>query len=65
MRVTYFEDTDILYIKLTDDVPTETRELNANVMLELDTQGNVIALTVEHAKSNSGKLDFSFESVTV
>ena len=63
MRVKYFEDTDTLYITLADRPPVETRELNSNVMLELDEQGQVVALTVEQAKLEAGKLDFSFESV--
>jgi len=38
-------------------------ELNDNVMLELDKDGQVVGLTIEHAKQNQGKLDFSYETV--
>lgn len=33
MKVRYFEDTDTLYIELRDAEPTQTEELNDNVML--------------------------------
>lgn len=63
MKVQYFEDTDTLYIQLGNRDPVETRELNDNVYVEVDSAGKVVALTIEHAKENKGKLDFSFETV--
>ncbi|MCE9619187.1 MAG: DUF2283 domain-containing protein [Planctomycetes bacterium] len=62
MKIIHFEDTDTLYIQLKDEKPSQTKELNENVMLELDAQGKVIALTIEHVKQGSGKLDFSYET---
>jgi uncharacterized protein YuzE len=63
MKVRYFEDTDTLYIELSDKKPASTEELNDNVMLELDKSGKVVGLTIEHVKQNQGKLDFSYETV--
>lgn len=62
MKVKYFPDTDTLYIQLSDQPPAETRELNENVLLELDEDGKVVALTVEHARVQGGRLDFSYET---
>ena len=63
MKVRYFEDTDTLYIELKHEQPDRTEELNENVLLELDSTGKVIGLTIEHAKREAGKLDFSYETV--
>ena len=63
MKVRYFEDTDTLYIELSDREPAQTEELNDNVLLELDKDGKVVGLTIEHAKQAHGKLDFSYETV--
>jgi uncharacterized protein YuzE len=63
MKVRYFEDTDTLYIELSDREPAQTEELNDNVLLELDKDGKVVGLTIEHAKQVQGKLDFSYETV--
>ena len=59
----YFEETDTLFIKLSDQQTSETKELNENVMLEIDDQGNVVGLTIEHARKDAKSLGFSFETV--
>lgn len=63
MKVRYFVETDTLYIKLRDREPAETTELNENVLLDVDSDGKVVGLTIEHATEHSGKLDFSYETV--
>lgn len=63
MKVRYFEDTDTLYVELSDGEPAQTQQLNDNVLLELDKDGKVVGLTIEHAKQSRGRLDFSYETV--
>ena len=63
MKVRYFEDTDTLYVELSDQEPNQTEQLNENVLLELDKDGKVVGLTIEHAKQGEGKLNFSYETV--
>jgi uncharacterized protein YuzE len=63
MQVKYFEDTDTLFIKLTDSPPTETRDVNENLTVDLDAGGQVVSLTVEHARADKNKMDFSYELV--
>ena len=49
MKVSYFDDTDTLYIEFIDAQIHETRELDDNTLLDVDSQGRLCALTVEHA----------------
>ena len=63
MKVKYFADTDTLYVELSDAKVVETRELNENLYIDLDADGRVVSLTIEHARAASGKLDFSYETV--
>ena len=63
MKVKYFEDTDTLHVELSDSSVAETKELNENLYVDLDSDGKVVSLTIEHAKASSGKLDFSYEIV--
>ncbi|RMD66380.1 DUF2283 domain-containing protein [Candidatus Pacearchaeota archaeon] len=63
MKIKYFEDTDTLYVELSDNEVAETKELNENLYVDLDAEGRVVSLTIEHAKATSGKLDFSYETV--
>ena len=63
MKFKYFKDTDTLYVGLSDSNVAETKELNENLYVDLDIDGRVVSLTIEHAKATSGKLDFSYETV--
>jgi len=63
MKVKYFEDTDTLHVELSDSNVVETKELNENLYVDLDADGRVVSLTIEHARATSGKLDFSYETV--
>ena len=39
----------------------ETREVSENVYLDLDEQGNLVSMTLEHAGEKANIEDFSFE----
>ena len=53
MKLSYFEDTDTLYIELSDVGAAETRDLGENTLLDIDAAGNVVSLTVEHASKTA------------
>ena len=63
MRVRHFEDTNILFIELKSGGVAETRDLDENVLLDLDMQGHVLAITVEHATTRAELSSFSFDRV--
>jgi uncharacterized protein YuzE len=49
MKIQYFHDTDTLYIEFNAQRITETRDLDDNTVLDLDAEGRVCAITLEHA----------------
>lgn len=53
MKVQYFPDTDTLYIKFRDRDIVETKDLDENTVLDLDAEGNVCAITFEHASERT------------
>jgi len=53
MKVQYFEDTDTLYIEFQGREISETRDLDENTILDLDSEGNVCAITFEHASKRT------------
>lgn len=63
MKVRYFADTDTLLIEFRDAPVTETRDLDENTLLDLDDQGNICSITVEHASKRTGAPEFSYEQV--
>ncbi len=63
MKVRYFADTDTLLIEFRDAPVRETRDLDENTLLDLDDQGNICSITVEHASKRAGAPEFSYEQV--
>lgn len=47
MKLCYFEDTDTLYIELKNTDITESKDLYENTILDLDIEGNIVAITME------------------
>ena len=61
MKINYFEDTDTAFIEFTSERIAETRELCENIYIDLDKQGNLVSMKIEHAEKSANILDFSFE----
>ena len=65
MKIRYYTETDTLHIELRDAPVTETRELDEDTLLDIDDDGNICAITVEHASERAGIPHFSYEQVAV
>ena len=63
MKVTYFQDTDTLYIEFRAGGVVATKDLDENTQLDVDAEGNICALTIEHARERADLQHFSFEQV--
>jgi uncharacterized protein YuzE len=63
MRIRYFEDADTLLIEFREAPVVETRDLDENTLLDLDSDGNICAITIEHASKRAGIPQFSYEQV--
>ena len=61
MKINYFEDTDTAFIEFTAQRIAETRKLCENIHIDLDEQGNLVSMKIEHAKTSANILDFTFE----
>ncbi|MGR3174463.1 MAG: DUF2283 domain-containing protein [Candidatus Scalindua sp.] len=65
MKVKYFSDTDTAHIEFTGKEVKETKEISENVYVDLDKKGNLVNMTIEHAKENAGLSEFSYQEVAV
>ena len=63
MKVRYFEDTDTLLIEFRDAQVVESRDLDENTILDLDAEGNICSITMEHASTRADAPKFSYEKV--
>lgn len=63
MKIRYFAETDTLHIEFLDAPVVETRDLDENTVLDMDGQGNICSITVEHASQRAGAPQFSYEQI--
>jgi uncharacterized protein YuzE len=56
MKLHYYPETDSLYIELKYTPGTQVREIVEGLVIDLDADGNVVGLDIDHA---SRKLDVS------
>ena len=56
MKLHYYPETDSLYIELTSAPGAEAREIVEGLVVDLDADGNVVGLDIDHA---SRKLDLT------
>jgi uncharacterized protein YuzE len=61
VKIKYYADTDTLYIQFNKDPVAETRDLDENTVLDVDADGNICAMTIEHASKRAGIPEFSYE----
>jgi len=64
MKVKYFADTDTAHIEFTDGDVHETKEISENIYIDLDNKGNMVSMTIEHAKANARLWEFSYQEVS-
>jgi len=63
MKIKYFSDTDTALLEFSDSPVDQTREINENVYLDLDKEGNLVGITIEHAKSFAKISEFLYERI--
>lgn len=61
MRIRYFQDTDTLHIEFRPAEVAETRDLDEDTLLDIDGEGSICGITVEHASARADIPKFSYE----
>ena len=64
MRIKYFPDTDTAHIEFLDNEVQETREINENTYIDMDVNGNIVNMTIEHAKHTAGLWEISYQEMS-
>ncbi|MHB1276254.1 MAG: DUF2283 domain-containing protein [Candidatus Humimicrobiaceae bacterium] len=63
MKIKYFNDTDTALVEFTGNVIKETREISENVYIDIDEKGNLISITIEHAKTTANLPNISYQQI--
>ena len=64
MKLQYFKDTDTLYLEFKNSNIVETKDLDENTLLELDANGDICAITLEHASKRTDINHLKTEGIT-
>jgi uncharacterized protein YuzE len=59
----YFPDTETALLKFFQKPVSETREIIENICIDLDASGNVVNMTIEHAKETTALPEFSYQEM--
>lgn len=60
MKIRYFADTDTALIEFSKEAVAETKEISENLYVDLDEKGNLVSMTIEHAKDKADILEISY-----
>ena len=63
MRIKYFPDTDTALMEFSGLKVAETKEINENIYIDLDASGNLVAMTIEHARQQASLPSLSYEQI--
>jgi len=60
MKIRYFSYTDTSFSVFSNVPVSETKEISENLYIDLDEKGNLVSMTIEHAKEKAGISEVSF-----
>ena len=71
MKLTYYPDTDSLYIDLSEQPSTDSQEVAGGLVLDYDASGNLIGIDIDNASQKVqlkeltlSKLPTEFQTIT-
>ena len=63
MNVKYFLDTDTALLEFRDHPVAETLAFGDNICIDIDDHGDVVSITVEHARTNAKLPEIHYEEI--
>jgi len=63
MKIKYFSDTDTALLEFSGRHVAETKEINENIYVDQDASGNLVAMTIEHARQQASLPYLSYEQI--
>ena len=51
MKLSYYPDTDSLYIDLSEKSSVETKEISEGILLDYDAEGNLVGIDIDNAST--------------
>ena len=49
MKISYYSDTDSMYIDLSSKTSEESKEISPGVVIDYDQEGNIVGIDIDNA----------------
>jgi uncharacterized protein YuzE len=49
MKLSYYPETDSLYIELSETASADSQEVSTGMVLDFDAEGNLVGIDIDHA----------------
>ncbi len=63
MKIKYFTDTDMALMEFSSNQVDQTREINENIYVDLDAEGNLVNMTIEHASRQANISEVAYQQI--
>ena len=63
MKIKYFTDTDTALVEFSANQVEQTKEINENIYIDLDVNGNLVNMTIEHASSQANIAEVAYQQI--
>ena len=63
MKIKHFTDTDTALLEFSDHQVAQTKEINENIYIDLDMDGNLVNMTIEHASTQANIAEIAFQQI--
>ena len=63
MKIKYFTDTDTALVEFSDRQVSQTKEINENIYIDLDADGNLVNMTIEHASKQANIAEVAYQQI--
>jgi uncharacterized protein YuzE len=63
MKIKYFTDTDTALVEFSGHQVSQTKEINENIYVDLDEDGNLVNMTIEHASKKANMTELAYQQI--
>ncbi|MGB2809674.1 MAG: DUF2283 domain-containing protein [Sedimentisphaerales bacterium] len=63
MKIKYFTDTDTAVMEFSGHQVAQTKEINENIYVDLDAEGNLVSMTIEHAGKQANIAEIAYQQI--
>jgi len=63
MKIKYFTDTDTALMEFSGNQVAQTKEINENIYVDLDAEGNLVNMTIEHAGKQANIAEIAYQQI--